>query len=183
MPDQPALTRETSVVGVRERLNQRRAIAISIAGVIILGVVAFLFRDAFSTRPQERAAGQRAFFSIDDGNTWFPDDATKLPPFEREGKTAYRVRVYKCPHGKEFVSHLERYALGDKKRIEEAARASGGGAMVMEQTTFMQIGEVKKPGDTQWIRSSPQNLEQFSRTMQPKCPDGSTTGIQPVLPE
>jgi hypothetical protein len=54
--------------------------------------------------------------------------------------------------------------------------------MVMEPTTFMQIGEVKKPGDTEWIRAGPQTREEFARTMQPKCPDGSTAGIVPVPP-
>jgi hypothetical protein len=107
-----------------------------------------------------------------------------LPPIEREGKTAYRVRVFRCPHGKQFVSHLERYPAADKSRIEESSITPGGAnAMVMEQTTFMQIGEVKKPGETEWVRLTPATSEKYAQTVRPKCPDGSTVGVEPVLPE
>jgi hypothetical protein len=173
-------------VGVRETLNKHRALTTAMAGAVIAAAVAFGLRGACATIPaggQAGGPGGRCFFSTDDGKSWFADDASKLPPIDHEGKTAYRVRVFRCPDGKGFVSHLERYAPADKARLEESRRTAGGaGAIVMEQTSFMQIGEVKKPGDTQWIRLTPETGEQYQRVTQPKCPDGSTVGLQPVLP-
>jgi hypothetical protein len=175
-------------VGVLESLNTRRALTTAVVGAVVAAAaLVFGLKGACTTAPAGGQAGGPAgkcFFSADDGKSWFPDDASKLPPIDHEGKAAYRVRVFRCPDGKLFVSHLERYAPADKKRLEELRNAPGGAnAMVMEQTTFMQIGEVKKPGDAQWIRLTPETSEQYQRVTQPKCPDGSTVGLQPVLPE
>jgi hypothetical protein len=174
-------------VGVRESLNRHRDLTTAVVGVVIVAALAFGLRGACAPARGGQAGGPggRCFFSIDDGKSWFADDASKLPPIEHEGKAAYRAKVFRCPNGMEFVSHLERYAPADKARLEESRRSAPGGAnaMVMEQTTFLQIGEVKKPGDSQWIRLTPETSEQYQRVTQPKCPDGSTVGLQPVLPE
>jgi hypothetical protein len=172
-------------VGVREGLNTHRAVTAAVVGAVIAAALVFGLRGACATAPAGgQAGGPKCFFSIDDGKSWFAEDASKLPPFEHEGKPAYRARVFRCPNGKQFVSHLERYAPADKKRLEDSRSAPGGaGAMVMEETTFMQIGEVKKPGETQWVRLGPQNSEQVLRTLQPKCPDGGSTDVRPVLPD
>ena len=51
------------------------------------------------------------YFTTDGGKTWFTDDAAKIPPWTTaDGKTAYRVRVFKCGEdGEPFVNHLARY--------------------------------------------------------------------------
>lgn len=171
-------------LGVRERINDNRGITSVIVGIIVLCALALGLRGACSPYGDAGGGFQRAFFSIDDGQTWFPDDASKIPPIEHEGKTAYRVKVFKCPDGKEFVSHLERYNPDAKKRIEAVVRdgsAKSGGAMIPD----MELGralEVKKPGEKKWIRWTPETSEQYTRTMSPKCPDGSANA-EPVLPE
>ena len=173
-------------MGVRESLNTHRGLTTAVVSAVIVVALGFGLRGACSNTPEGPAAraGAKCFFSTDDGKSWFPDDAAKLPPIEHEGKTAYRVKVFRCPDGTQFVSHLERYAPADKQRLEESRSAPGGAnAMGMEQTTFMQLGEVKKPGESKWIRFTPETSEQYQRVIQPKCPDGSTVGLQPVLPE
>ena len=59
----------------------------------------------------------QVFFTDDDGKTWFPDDAKRVPPFDRNGKPAVRAHVYKCG-GKTFVNHMERYTPEAKKKVE-----------------------------------------------------------------
>ena len=177
-------------MGIREGLAQHRVASSVVAGIVILGAVVLVLREGCaSSGGGGTARATRAYFSIDDGVTWFADDAAKLPPFQHEGKTAYRVKVFKCPSGPEFVSHLERYDEADKRRLEAlrakppAPGGGGGGAGAMEQMALARAVEVKKPGDKNWIKWTPETAEQYQRAMHPKCPDGVSTDVRPVVPQ
>ena len=78
------------------------------AGLLVVAVILlWLFYPA--GRRQAVGEGQRqAFYSDDDGATWFADAADRLPPFDHDGKPAFSAFVYECD-GKPFVNHLERY--------------------------------------------------------------------------
>lgn len=169
-------------MNIREGLNENRGVIRAAAGVIMIGVLAVGIRGACSAGGSAGAssATSKRFFSVDDGKNWFPEAASKIPPFEHQGKTAYGVKVYRCEHGKEFVSHLERYDETDKKRFEEVAAKNPGA--VVDPMEFMRAAEVKAPGGKQWIRWSPQSQKQYQRTVEPRCPHGSTNAV-PVLPE
>jgi hypothetical protein len=139
---------------------------------------------ASGARSSSSSSATKQFFSDDDGKTWFMDDASKLPPIDHGGKQAYRARVFKCAGGKPFVGYLERYDPRDQQRSEEAARAAErSGGSLMPGITIAGNPEVKKPGDSEWVRLTPETSEKYNRIMQPRCPDGSTVGLQPVLPE
>jgi hypothetical protein len=67
------------------------------------------------------------------------------------------VKVYRCPHGREFVSHLERYAEVDRTRMQAAldrARASGQ-ALPGADAQFPLLMEVKRPGEPNWLAGPP----------------------------
>ena len=171
------------LVGVREQLNERRALTGAVAGMVILGALAVALRTGCSGGAGGASGPSKHFFSVDDGQTWFADDASKIPPFEHEGKPAYRAKVFRCPDGTEFTSHLERFGETDKKRLEALVeRMSDGPALAMQQAAFTHLAEVKKPGDKEWIQWNPQNTEQYERILKPICPDGSTHNVEPVLP-
>ena len=181
---------EEPSVGVRERLNQSRVVAVVAASVMVLAGAGIGLWQAFGGRQEVRRDVQLAYFSIDDGTTWFPDDAAKMPPIERDGKTAYRARVFRCPSGKEFVSHLERFTVEDKKRLEEQIRAlaAQGRKVDVAQMGIGPTMQVKKPGDKEWVSMKSGGggggggAGQLALTMQPKCPDGHTEGVEPVYP-
>jgi hypothetical protein len=175
-------------VVVRARRTQLRRAA---AAFVLIGLV---WASAFSGASCDKgAASQRApsptssakeFFSDDDGKTWFVEDAAKLPPIDHNGKPAYRAKVFKCAGGKPFVGYLERYDPRDKQRFEEAAHAAeSSGGSLMPGVTVAGSPEIKKPGDPEWVRLTPETNEKYSRIMQPRCPGGSTAAAQPVLPE
>lgn len=168
-------------MGFRQQLNEKPALAAVIAVVCVvlaLGVY-------FLTRPgglggQKPAGMKKDFYSTNDGLSWFVDDAGKLPPFDHEGKPAYRVRVYRCPHGKEFVSHLERYGDAELKRLRKLI--DDGKTRSMEFIQLESGFEVKKPGSTVWVKPSQQVAARADPIRTPRCPEGQTANVTRVSP-
>jgi hypothetical protein len=184
MTTRPTTTQEPSV-GIRERLNQNRLFAIVAASVMIVGGIAIGLRQVIGSGAEARKGPQLTFFSADDGRTWFPGDAAKLPPIEHEGKTAYRVRVFKCPaDGSEFVSHLERFSAEDKKQLEAQITAllAEGRKVDVAQMGVSPTMQVKKPGNKDWLSMRPQTSAEYQRVTQPRCPTGHTEGLEPLSP-
>ena len=157
-------------MGIRETLNNKPKVAAGIGGTALaLGVTFLALQLSSGGGPSDEA-----FFTTDDGKTWFADDATRLPPFQPDGKEAVRAHVFECDDGKRFVNHLERFTPERRKLMEEAARARKEGKPLPRPAaagqTVMWGQEVKKPGDKEWVPAG--NLAKASRILQAKCPDG-----------
>jgi hypothetical protein len=176
-------------VGIRQKLNDYPAIAVGVAAVVIVGAALVAFRTGCSgdggSNPRV-GPPTKHFFTTDEGPSpqLFVDDATKVPPFDHGGKPAYRARVYRCPHGKQFVACLERFNETDRKRLQEAvdrAKAINGHAPAAD--SFYNAIEVKKPGDKEWVRLSNATREHYEDILDPVCPEGSSDGVVPVMPE
>jgi hypothetical protein len=167
-------------LSIRERLNENPVPTAVGVGVIILISLALGLRSGCSaTGGRGNAAGiTREFFTVDDGRTWFAEDARKVPPFDYQGKTAYRVRVYQCAGGKPFVSHLERYPEAERARVEELI--AGPATLSKQSVELLNAFEVKRPGGKEWVKSSSPRARTIST---PRCPDGSARGVQRVTPE
>src|SRR5215217_6677039 len=108
-------------MGVREALNRRPKLAV-VLGIALCAVALPIMIWANSSGVPGRAS--QAYYSDDDGKTFFADDIDKLYPFERNGKQAYRAYVYECTDGKRFVSYLARYTDGAKSKIAELEKNS-----------------------------------------------------------
>jgi hypothetical protein len=167
-------------MGLRETINEKPRVAVAVAGgLVFLGLVAAVLQLRGSAPP----AGPeftRAFFSVDDGKTWFEGDATKLAPFDHEGKPAVRAYVYRCG-GTEFVNHLERYKPDAKRTLEEAAkpdptRTAPPNNMGAIQAAHLGGREVKRPGDAKWTPAA--DFRAAGAIIAPKCP-GSADGGRP----
>lgn len=180
-------------MGIRESLNQNRTAGLAVTvGTIALAAVALLW---FSGNGSAAGKGMgQAFYTVDDGATWFTEDAGKIPPFDHKGQQAVLCYVYKCgPDGKPWVSHLMRYTSEGKKQREErrsggaggagAGGGAGGGPVDLIGTeNFMRANiEVKeaKTGDKDWVRISDPRAAGIQEL---KCPDGSAGEIMPVDP-
>jgi hypothetical protein len=169
-------------VGIRETLNKNPAITTgATAGIIVIAVGFILWQLMGSSTP---GVATEAYFSNDDGKTWFEDDISKIPPFDKDGKPAYKAHVFQCPGGEPFVAYLERYTEEGKKAMEAAQKsnASNDPMLMMEDMQFTAI-EIRKPGLGDpikgWVR---QSSPIASKVMELKCPDGTTEGIEPVVP-
>jgi hypothetical protein len=175
-------------VGIRQKLNDKPALTVGVAVIVIAAAGLVAFRTSCSDDGARADAGvpPKQFFTTDQGPgpQLFVDDATKVPPFDHDGKPAYRARVYRCSHGKQFVSNLERFSEADRKRLQDAIdRSRSTGGHMPSPDSFFNAMEVKKPGDKEWVRLTPATRDKYERILRPVCPEGSTDGITPVIPQ
>jgi hypothetical protein len=174
-------------MNVRETLAENRGRATAIAGgALLLGIVvlvAFQLRGLNNSSPG--ASPSQAFFTIDDGKTWFPDDSAKIPPFNKDGKPAVLAHVYRCGDGTKFVNHLERFTPEAKRALEAAQKPADPntrpppGQSGAIQSAYVGGREVKRPGDTKWINAA--NFRDAAAITAIKCPSGGTNAT-PVDP-
>jgi hypothetical protein len=159
-------------MGVRQWLNQqnRMVVLAGAVGIIVIVVACLTVLQRGSNRGDggraEDGGAAKAFFSIDEGKTWFREDARKIPPFTRDGKEAVRAYVYKCDDGKEFVGFVERYTPELKRKLEAADANGGGDGPMLDAAKGI---EVKGPGQASWIKQSDTRAMAI---MTPKCANG-----------
>ena len=151
-----------------------------VLGIVILLAAAIMLY-LFFPRGQAGIADPskaRAYYSVDDGATYFADAEEKLAPFDHDGKEAVRAYVYQCD-GKPFVAYLERYNK-DGLAAEAAKTASPGGRPDARQMSFLMAKgrDVKRPGDAKWINKG---AKEAADVIRPRCPSGDGTPV-PVTP-
>lgn len=118
---------------------------------------------------------EQLYFTTDDGATYFPDDASKLTPFDHDGKPAVRAHVY-AVGGKKWVAYLEQ----NTKRGREALDALRKGQAGPEKLQGLILTEVKKPGDTRWY--TPNDGKHYLDVITVVKPPGTTGEPHPVGP-
>jgi hypothetical protein len=144
-------------MGIRQILNEHPSTVVIAAGVLLAGVLGLILWSSASGPGAATRSGsiERAFYTVDDGATWFEDDRRKPSPFDRNGTPAFRAYIFRCgEQGKPFVAYLER--------------------------TSADAVEVKKPKDAGWVKLE---TPAGALAITPKCPNGDAGPIQPVLPE
>lgn len=150
--------------------------AIAGALIILIAVGVILVQIRRPAASAELSEGKN-WYTTDDGQTWFADRVDLVPPFQHNGKTAYRCQVWTCDGGKtKFVSHLERYTTAAKRKLESPAARPG-------EPRHLEAGdiEVKLPrtGNRGWVHILSRNA---SAVRTPRCPGGG--GVpEPVAPE
>ena len=166
-------------MNIREKMNARPAITAGVAFVIlVVALVAIYFQWG---RNKKLPVPRRAFFTIDDGQSYFVDDINKIPPFDHEGKTAYRCYVFTADGGAtKFVGRLERYTPQGKAQVEEMLKNGGNAGMPMNRFGSL-LKEIKAPGtgDKDWI---PAGDPRAASLLVPQAPDGTSTNVKGVTP-
>ena len=149
--------------------------------LIVAGVAVWYFW----LRTPELRIPDKAFYSDDDGQTYFVDDLWKVPPFDHNGKTAVRAYVFSYDGGKkQFVAYLMKYDDEMKNRFEQelaATRQSGEtvGAIVDNGPPIILHISIKRPGlGHSW---SGMNSDEATKAKQALSPDGSPAEV--VIPE
>jgi hypothetical protein len=150
---------------------------------VLVGVIAVAVVMAFaSAKKQEHNVEVRSgvWFTTDDGKTLFTDEARKLPPFDHDGKPAYRAYVYSCDGGKtRFVAFLERYTPDALRQLEEQRKSSMPPELGVIDRLMNQGREVKRPGDANWVNFSDPKGKIIRK---PVCADAPDKTPQAVLP-
>ena len=159
-------------MGVRNFMRRRQSVTAALACLAILLSGAWIWYYARNMRP---SGPGKAFFSIDDGQTVFVDDAIKLAPFDKDGKPAYRAHVFECG-GERVVGYLSRYTPEALAALEEAKSYRGKGEPPPNVRQLASIGttgvEVKRPGDAKWVSQT--DAARATKIRVFTCPDGST---------
>jgi hypothetical protein len=106
-------------MGTRERLNENKKLGLGVGAAIIiiaLGVFAFQLRGGGNNAAP---VPKSAFYTDDNGKTFFKDDIKKVSPFNHNGKQSYRADVFKGPDGQQFVGLIYRHTEAGRKEMEE----------------------------------------------------------------
>jgi hypothetical protein len=157
-------------MGLRQALNDNSQASTIAVGAVVLLAVGFMAYQIWggTTKPPPVAA---AYFTVDDGATYFPGDPGQLAPFQHEGKEAVRAYVFDCG-GKRSVGYLERYTPAAHKVLSTPVQSKGGPPGNLGQ--IIEAGrngrELKRPGDAKWVSSA--DAAQAKRIIDVRCPDG-----------
>ncbi len=153
-----------------------------IAATAIIAGTLLLVAWQFSGTPRHHALrSDRAFFSDDDGKTYFQDSVSNFPPFDHNGTTAYGATVLRCSGGKPFVAYLQKYDPATVMRIQAWMKQSPTSQSKPALIPWDPIAEVKKPGESNWfsLADDPKN---YARVTSPTCPDGSVGPLETIMP-
>jgi hypothetical protein len=163
---------EETGVGIRETLQKRPSLAAAAAGVMIVGGAIAIYVQA---RDFGSSGEGRAFFTTDDGKTFFADRNTRLAPFEKDGKQAVRAHVFECG-GQRVVGYLSCYRPEAIRATQEPKAARDAGQPPPNPQALAAVGTagllLKRPGDPGWVSQADAALATQVRLF--RCPDGST---------
>lgn len=162
-------------MGIRETLTKNQPLVMALAGVAIIGAIASI---VWQTRGS--AAGGQAFFTTDDGQTYFTDSKLKVAPFDKDGKKAVRAHVFLC-NGKRVVGYVSRYTDEALKTLEEVKLAREEKRPPKNIGALMSLSsagiEVKKPGaGNPWIKGT--DAMKVAEIRAFKCPGERTTAVE-----
>lgn len=167
-------------MGLRELLNQNEKTATIGASLLVVGGLITAYLSAGQNGGPRPVSEGMAFFSTDDGKTWFADSISMPSPYKKDGKVAYRVFVWRVNDGEPFVSHLFRTSAVPAENVD-TSRAPQMDRKARPSLSAAGGMEVKKPGtpDTAWVRAESPEGEAIAK---PRGPDGTTNGLEMVEP-
>lgn len=163
-------------MGVREQMTRKPVMGGVAAGVLALVAVAVLVKAYW---PERQADLSRAFYTTDDGATWFEDSALKVAPFDHEGKPAVVAHVYSYAGGsKQFCAYVAKFTPEGKERLERAvaeAVKNGKGADsvgLYHDPSFMKGNVLVKPARSggEWVSYGDRKANEIFSV---HAPDGS----------
>jgi hypothetical protein len=166
----------------RESINKKPAIATGAAIGIIIAFSLVIYFEKSSGAPKTGALTM-AYYTVDDGATYYADSIDKIPPCDYNGHQAVRAYLYRCNGGKPFVAYLEAFTPDAKKAIESSGSGPAfGGSQLGGDVPFNRGRLLKAPltGDKGWLREGQPG---FSEVSEIHCPAGeSNQDIEPVYP-
>jgi hypothetical protein len=169
-------------VGIREKLNENQKLTTGITiAIIALTLILVLYQ--VMKGPDDTPKPAKAYYTVDDGATFFADDLDHAPPYDYNGKQALKALVYDCGDGNRFVVAVQRFnSKAHSKMMEYYSKPQGqrdeGIRLEFDSDRFW---ERKKPltGDTGWVAASSAAGRQL---LSVTCPNGGMAmQVEPPL--
>jgi hypothetical protein len=151
---------------MRDTLEKQRPAftAVAVAVVIVgIGLVVWQSRSGIP------GPTTKAYYTDDDGKSWFTDELGKLCPFDHNGRPAYLANVFKCGAGGPFVAFLSRVSDAARPQLEQLKTQAGGTQSADYLRVLNGATEVRRPGDKAWVRSG---TAAYDKVLDFPCPDG-----------
>lgn len=144
-------------MGVREFIHRYRRV---VAPVVVVGLVVSVAYAVYQWRsaPADPLAGSgKAFYSVDDGTTYFVAGSEQIPPFLHEGREAVQALVYTDDGGKTtFVGYLMRFTPRGVELMRAMRQPAGDRPRALPglDPGLQANTEVKRPGAGAWVKLS-----------------------------
>ena len=110
---------------IREKLTEKPVIGIGVGlGILLIAIGAI----GYQLLGGGNSAGDiptQAYYTDDNGKTFFKDDINKVVPFDHNGRQTYRADVFKGPDGKQFVGLVYRHTPIGKHELETYISTKG----------------------------------------------------------
>jgi hypothetical protein len=149
------------------------------AGIILVGLIVVYWEWAGSSRNSDSGGPSKAYFSDDDGVTYFTGPVDQLVPYTKNGRTVNRAHVFKC-NGKLVVGYLSHYTqahIDAVQHLEDLKKNPKGSPPSMADVHLDVMGtagtEVKAPGGKEWVNGADPAAGPILAF---KCPEGSDPG-------
>ena len=166
-------------MGTREKLNENKKLGLGVAVAILIiavGIFSFQLRGGDNGMPPPPKS---AFYTEDNGKTFFKDDINNVSPFNHGGKQAYRADVFKGSDGQQFVGLIYRHTDAGRKEMEEYISKRVKDADGLTRLSIERRGmEVKKLADKTWSFNDEMTCERLQQSV--KTPDGKPAQL--VMP-
>jgi hypothetical protein len=155
-------------MALREWINKNRQW--STAGALMVAVLGIGFT-IYQLLPEPEET--KAWYTTDDGQTWFADSNRLVPPFDRDGKEAVLAKVYECD-GQPFVAYMLKYTPQGKEIYEKFRAAEAAQDPNFDESMLMALrghARYKRPGEKEWTPES--DNRKVTEMLFPKCPNGT----------
>jgi hypothetical protein len=168
-----------STAGEKGMLNRHRRLAMILAVLAIVGAGTWL--TYFYWPAPDNSPPVFNWYTVDDGASWFQDDAERIPPFGHDGKPAVRLHLFSCDGGKTtFVGYLQKLPEEVLKKYRDKGIDP---ATVDDDELAAETGWlVKLPGKSDWV-SSKGGEPAYLAIVNVKCPDGHSGSPDEVFPK
>lgn len=168
-------------MSIRERLSENRGLAGGIAACFVIIILVIIVWELSGTGASFQSVSNFYYTTNDTAteqaavDALFTASATKIPPFDHNGKPADLAMLYTDANGTKWVAYLQRFSPeGVKAATTAAANVKGSGwkADTQRRTAIaMSTGnqvEVKRPGPGPWVSASSKAGEQVMKITPPK---------------
>lgn len=139
-------------MGFRETLNKNpQAVTAATIGITVVALLLVVWQ----LWPSSSGGLTKAYFTVDDGKTYFADDIYKIPPFQHNGKEAVRAHVYRFEEsGPGTVVWMEKFMPETKKKIETFYADKKNRGTYMPEFYDEMFKLVKKKGTNDWVNGA-----------------------------